>query len=500
MYGKLNPVNYQYSLLYFHKRLDSLLPIERGVHNMKNTYRKKRGPWIDLLLVGTILFLGAIIVYLTVLSDEPIFPIDKKIDKIVAQSIISEEESSFPGVRIVTDISNDKKMPYAIQYPLTNFESVNEAITTYINNAKDYYINMMRIQQVAPEQIGELNISLQTYVHDHYYSFILTNKTILNSNERETTIETFLIDSTTGELLDIQTLLNEDVESLETFATHIQSEIAKNPAYEGLIIETELAKLSEVDWNTFKRFSLKEESLVIYFNEGEVTQPSAGLPTVEMSLSFINPLLAADFQIGMEAEETILPKKDIDPNKKHIALTFDDGPHPQVTKQILQLLEKYDAKATFFMLGSRIQFYPALVQEVRDAGHEIGNHTWTHPVLTKMSAAAIQKEFESTEQALVNTIGQNSTLFRPPYGAINDSVRALIPRQSVNWTIDTLDWKHRDPNKLLPMVKKSLHNNAIVLMHDIHQSTADGLESVLNYLQSEGYEFLTVSDVLQYHQ
>ena len=116
-----------------------------------------------------------------------------------------------------------------------------------------------------------------------------------------------------------------------------------------------------------------------------------------------------------------------------------------------------------------------------------------------MSAAAIQKEFESTEQAILKATGQNSTVFRPPYGASNDSVRALIPRTSVNWTIDTLDWKHRDPQQLLPMVKKAMHNNAIVLMHDIHQSTADGLEPVLKYLQSEGYEFVTISEVLQHH-
>lgn len=467
--------------------------------SMTKTYRKKRGPWIDILLISTILLLSFFIIYLTVLSDEPLFPHEEAIASIEAESTISEEESSFPGVRIVTDISTDKNMPYALQYPSTNFKALNEQITNYINDSKDYYINMMRIQQDAPEHIGELNIGLQTYAHEYYYSFVLTNKTTLNHSEQHTTIETFLVDIETGQLLDIQTLFNHDVESLRTFATHIQSEILKNPANEGLILEQSLAKLTEADWSIFKRFALKEESLVVYFNEGEVTHKKAGIPSVEMSLSFINPLLASDFQIAMEAEETISPKNNLDPSKKYIALTFDDGPHPQVTKQILQLLDKYNVKATFFMLGSRIQFYPTLVKEVQMAGHEIGNHTWTHPVLTKLSAAVIQKEFDSTEQALVNTIGQNSTVFRPPYGAINDSVRALIPRQTVNWTIDTLDWKHRDPNKLLPMVKSTLHNNAIVLMHDIHQSTADGLEPVLQYLQSEGYEFLTVSQILQDH-
>ena len=466
---------------------------------MKTPYRKRRGLWIDLLLVGTIAVLGSIVIYLTVLSDDPIFPNRDKLAVEATPSNISEEASIFPGVRIVTDISNDEKMPFAIQYPLTKYEPFNDSILTYIKEAKDYYIGMMRLQQNVNDLTGELNISLETYEYDHYYSFVLTNKMILNNDEQQTTVTTFLIDHETGELFDIRTLLNEDLTSLETFATHIQSEIAKNPAYKDHVLQDELALATQPKWRLFKRFALKKDSLVVYFNEGEIATTEAGLPTVEMSLSFINPLLASAFQIEMEAEETIVPKQHENSTKKRIALTFDDGPHPEVTKQILALLNKYDAKATFFMLGSRVQYYPGLVREVRDAGHEIGNHTWTHPVLTKMSAAAVQKEFESTEQALLDAIGQNSTIFRPPYGAINDSVRALIPRTSVNWTIDTLDWKHRDSKQLLPMVKKSMHNNAIVLMHDIHQSTADGLEPVLKYLQSEGYEFVTVSEMLQYH-
>lgn len=466
---------------------------------MKTPYRKRRGLWIDLLLIGTIAVLGSVIIYLTVLSDDPIFPKDDELAAEATPSNISEEPSIFPGVRIATDISNDEKMPFAIQYPLTEYAAFNDTILTYINEAKDYYIGMMRLQQNVHDLTGELNISLETYEYEHYYSFVLTNKTFLNPDEQQTTVTTFLIDHETGELFDLRTLFNGDLTSLETFATHIQSEIAKNPAYKDLILQEELALATQPKWRLFKRFALKEESLIVYFNEGEIATAEAGLPTVEMSLSFLNPLLASDFQILMEAEETIVPKQNTDPTKKRIALTFDDGPHPEVTKQILALLQEYNAKATFFMLGSRVQYYPGLVREVRDAGHEIGNHTWTHPVLTKLSAAAVQKEFESTEQAIVKAIGQNSTVFRPPYGAINDSVRALIPRTSVNWTIDTLDWKHRDPLQLLPMVKKSMHNNAIVLMHDIHQSTADGLEPVLKYLQSEGYEFVTISEVLQYH-
>ncbi|MFS0877015.1 polysaccharide deacetylase family protein [Solibacillus isronensis] len=463
---------------------------------MTNPYRKRRGPWIDLLLIGAIGFLSAIIVFLTFLSDDPIFrPSDKTSAK---EHTITEEASKFPGVKIVTDRSDDKKMPYTVQYPLTEYEAFNNAVTAYTEQSKQYYISMMRLQQDSKKLTGDLTITVETFEHDHYYSFVLTNKTILNTEEKQTTIQTFLIDYETGDLFDIRDLLNEDLESLKTFAAHIQSEILKNPTYKEYVLEKELAFATEPKWRLFKRFALKDDSLFIYFNEGEVAKPEAGLPVVEIPLSFINPLLASDFQIAMQSENTIIPS-DKGSSKKRIALTFDDGPHPEVTKQILALLEKYNAKATFFMLGSRAQYYPGLVREVLDSGHELGNHTWSHPVLTKISSAEIEKEYNSTEEAIIHATGENSTVFRPPYGAINEEIRNAIPCKSVNWTIDTLDWKYRDSEKLFPMVKEALHNNAIVLMHDIHQSTADGLEPVLAYLQKEGYEFLTVSEILPYH-
>ena len=150
------------------------------------------------------------------------------------------------------------------------------------------------------------------------------------------------------------------------------------------------------------------------------------------------------------------------------------------------------------MLGSRVQYYPDIVKDIYNQGHEIGNHTFNHPQLTKMTEAQILKEYSSTEQAIIQAIGVPSTVFRPPYGATNTQVKNTIDSLHVLWTIDTLDWKHRSAAKILPYVQNSMQNNAIILMHDIHQSTADGLESVLKYLQKNGYEFVTVSEVMKY--
>ena len=182
---------------------------------------------------------------------------------------------------------------------------------------------------------------------------------------------------------------------------------------------------------------------------------------------------------------------------KRVALTFDDGPHPKVTQQILKTLKKYNAKATFFVLGESVEKNPNVLKEVFNAGHEIGNHTYSHPKLTTLTNKQIQTQVESTNKAVKSITGNNPTVFRPPYGSYDKTVSSQLNVPNVLWTVDTLDWKHRDPKKTLQIVKSNVKNGSIILMHDIHQSTADALDSVISTLQKQGYEFVTVSEILK---
>ena len=466
---------------------------------MEKRQRKKRGPWIDLLLISTIIALTAIIIFFVITTDD--FKFQKTNASEPEQSSeITEADSAFPGVRIATDISNDKNIPFAIQYPITEFEPFNEVVHTYIESSKERYINTMRLQVNAKSKNnvpGELNISFDTYQYEEqYYSFVLTKNMSTDDNGYQTSVETFFLNNETGELLDIRTVLNKDLKSLETFAVHVRSELQKDEDLKDILLEEKLIAATEPKWRLFKRFALKDESLIIYFDKDEIAQSSAGTPTFEVPLSFINPLLAHEFQIQMATTDAVISHGHIE--GKRVALTFDDGPDPVVTGQILDLLDKYNAKATFFMLGSRVQYYPSLVRDVYESGHEVGNHTWNHPVLTKLSSREVLEEYNATQDAITDALGVGATIFRPPYGATNKRVNDLVPIPLINWSIDTLDWKHRDAQKILPIVQNHMHNNAIILMHDIHQSTADGLEGILAYLQAEGYQFVTVSEILPY--
>jgi len=486
---------------FYHILLATSKAKEGSVSNTMKERRKRRGPIIDFLLLGLIITLTTILLVILLSKDEFKFQkisASKKPEIESVDSKLSTESSMFPRIQIITDVSNDKRTPFAIYYPKTDNEVFNDAVLQYISDSKESYLKSMKKDK---EAMGELNISLETFPYrDHYYSFVLTKVQYLGGANPEVTTKTFFINNKTGEQINIQTLLQSDKNNLSTLAANVRKDLQKNLQIKDDLFTDELLKATEPKWSNFNRFAIVDHSLQFYFDEYEIANGATVAPLVKLPLSLINPLLASDFQIAMENVKPTNPPITGDPNKKRIALTFDDGPHPKVTEQILNILDKYHAKATFFMLGSRVQYYPDIASDVLERGHEIGNHSWNHPVLTKFTQEQVMKEYNTTDTEIKKAINHGATVFRPPYGATNDTINAEIPIPVVLWTIDTLDWKHRNAQQLLPHVKNSLHNNAIVLMHDIHQSTADGLEAVLAYLQVQGYEFVTVSEILPYRQ
>ena len=177
---------------------------------------------------------------------------------------------------------------------------------------------------------------------------------------------------------------------------------------------------------------------------------------------------------------------DEDEMPKILYLTFDDGPYPTYTEQILAALDRYDARATFFQLGEVRQEFPELVEKVRAAGHTIGNHSTTHSTMTALSESGMRRELEGSA---------DSKCFRPPYGAINDAVNRLLRdygMRSILWDIDTLDWKQPPADTLRRQVVRDAFPGAIVLMHDgggERAQTAAALPGILSELKSQGYEF-----------
>lgn len=186
----------------------------------------------------------------------------------------------------------------------------------------------------------------------------------------------------------------------------------------------------------------------------------------------------------------------IDVNKPMIALTFDDGPGPE-TDKILKVLEENGARATFFMLGKNVPNYSDTVQKMQKIGCELGNHSTTHPLLTKLSAEKVRKEIGTTNSRISKAAGGFApTVMRPPYGGVNKEVKANVGKPIIMWSVDTLDWKTRNTESTIKSVMNAKDGD-IVLMHDIHKPTVEAAIQVIPRLIAKGYQLVTVSELAE---
>ncbi|MEC0090329.1 polysaccharide deacetylase family protein [Paenibacillus macquariensis] len=189
---------------------------------------------------------------------------------------------------------------------------------------------------------------------------------------------------------------------------------------------------------------------------------------------------------------------------KVIALTFDDGPDYTKTPAILNLLKKYQAKATFFVVGNRVEKYPEIVKRAYLEGHEIGNHSFDHASFQNIPRTKLLNELTRTQEAIYKAIGQKATLFRPPGGSYSESAVNICKDNQLlmilwSWDQDTKDWMSPGVNKIVNKVLNNVDNGDIVLMHDfVHNSvqTVDALTIILPELIKRGYSFVTVSDLI----
>lgn len=188
-------------------------------------------------------------------------------------------------------------------------------------------------------------------------------------------------------------------------------------------------------------------------------------------------------------------------NAMRIALTFDDGPHPSQTRRILDILDRYQAQATFFMIGVNVERYPQAAAEVAARGHEIGNHTFSHSRLTVMEPSAVADELRRCEEALWKHCQYRPKLFRPPEGFLNEGVLQCSEGSCYSlilWSIDTRDWEVKDASAIAEEVLTHVKPGAIVLMHDYvaNSKTPEALEILLPRLQALGYQLVTVGELI----
>lgn len=207
-------------------------------------------------------------------------------------------------------------------------------------------------------------------------------------------------------------------------------------------------------------------------------------------------------EISSEVENTDIFFKNGSREEKLIALTFDDGPHPKETHQILDVLDKYNVKATFFVVGKHANWYSEPLKRAAKEGHEIGNHTFSHPDISNLSTDDIKGEIKECEDTLIKLTGIKPTLFRPPYGSYSRDKLAEIAKESgykiILWTtIDAKDWKNPPSSQISDTIVNKVQNGDIILLHDYGtKNTVEALDRIIPTMMKKGYKFVTVSELI----
>lgn len=182
---------------------------------------------------------------------------------------------------------------------------------------------------------------------------------------------------------------------------------------------------------------------------------------------------------------------------KYVALTYDDGPNPVYTEELLQVLEEEKVRASFFMMGKQVENYPQVVKKVADAGHLIGNHTYSHINVCQLSEAQVREEIQKTNELIYDSCGQMPEWFRPPFGCNREKLISQMDMYQIFWNVDPLDWSVQNTGTIVNHVLKYVSDGDIILMHDAYPTTVEATKILIPKLREMGYTFVTVDEMIQ---
>lgn len=365
-----------------------------------------------------------------------------------------------------------ENMYISLYYPKTESEDFNKIINQYYKN----YIKEQKVSEKSKD------ILYMDYSIDEVYDqFINLNLKIEKFNENEklilSTNKLFSYDLKNNTLLTVDDCLRN-------------------------LYKTSLAGINGIDKINHDNSNIRIEKskLIIYTDENLKEKVEINYAENKDLIKLANKNIPSNAPVDV-AKPTPQPK--IDPNKKIVAITLDDGPHKTNTLRTIELFEKYNGRATFLMLGKNVKLYPDIVKTVYEHGFEIGSHSWDHPDLRKLDVDGVNKQIVDTQNEIFSITGFEPKIIRPPYGATNDISKEVIADNGLKialWNLDTEDWKLKDANKIKDAIVDNAFNGAVILIHDIHTFTIDGLEMALEELDKRGYQFVTLDTLSQYFE
>ena len=252
--------------------------------------------------------------------------------------------------------------------------------------------------------------------------------------------------------------------------------------------------------NNFEHFNFIDDGLEFIFPPYQVAYYAAGeikivIPYDELNGIIKNKYLKYSKKNNIKQDNNRNLKEFS--NKKLIAFTFDDGPSYIGTNKLLDNLDKYNARVTFFVLGSRVENYKDTLTKAYKMGNTIGNHTYSHSNLLKLDNYSVMDEIKKTNETIKNITGSETIYLRPPYGNINSDIKNISNMYTILWNLDTEDWKNKDKDRIADYIVSNAHDGSIVLLHDLYETSVDGALLAMERLEKEGYAFVTIDEMIK---
>lgn len=386
-----------------------------------------------------------------------------------------------------TIIENKSNMVIAINYPKTNIKKLDDITLKYIKSVEEGFKNEYE-NYYGADFVSELNIDYKYFKTDKYVNIILY--TFINSSSLThpiNEIKTIVYDVEKNKIINLSDFLNE--EKLKKIVPIIQKKIISK--YKDCVIMENLISQIIPAFDKYPDFTISD-TLNIYFNPYVITSGNCNIIEINIDLNDLG------IKLNIQKEEETIKYtpvvKTINPYSKVVAITFDDGPS-KYTSEILDLLNDYDACATFFVLGNKVEIYKDTINKAINGGNEIGNHSYNHKWLTRLSINEFKEQIDKTQELIYKNTNYTPKLLRPTYGSINSKIRNNTDLNIVLWDVDSMDWKLRNSDKIINRVMDDIDDMDIVLFHDTYKSTLDAISKIIPMLKEEGYEFVTVSEL-----
>jgi len=414
-------------------------------------------------------------------------------------------DSKYSGIRSKFVTRDNKREKVSIEYPITENEKINRLISESIDKIDRDFQNTVLLATVFDKPMTETIGYQVTHNTSEALSIVINIKQDMNGAHPASMTQFWTFDKKSGEVVGLADFTEQSDEAAEAIISAAKDNISQTIKQRQ---QPEIDLNEIINKEALSNFIITNNgnSLAWPLGQASLLPSSYGELTITVPISSVskylqNPTARKLVNIPKPPE----PKPEPAPapaaptpapttGNKVIALTFDDGPGPY-TAHLLDILDQYGAKATFFLIGSKVSGQASVVRSIQARGHQLGNHSWSHPELPKLSVDQIAGEIDRTNEAIRQATGVKPSILRPPYGAVNGVVLEqlrLRNMSSILWSVDTRDWADRNSQIVCSRAVAGARPGAVILMHDIHQTSVNAVPCILSSLKQQGYSFVTI--------